>query len=48
MIWLPLLLSNNGSLVHRFPKGMVEVLAATVKRHNIQNDPNFRIADICF
>ena len=49
VIRLPLLLSNNGSFVHRFPKGMVEIIVATVKRHNIQNEnPNFEIADICF
>ena len=33
----PLLLSNNGSFVPRFPKGMVEIIVATVKRHNIKN-----------
>ena len=34
---LLLLLSNNGSFVHRFPKGMEEIIVATVKHHNIQN-----------
>ena len=34
MIWLLLLLSKNGSFVHRFPKGMVEIIVATVKHHN--------------
>ena len=27
VIWLPLLLSSNGSFVHRFPKGMVEIIS---------------------
>ena len=53
VIRLPLLLSNNGSFVHRFPKGMEEITVAIIKRHNIQNgstqkNPNFKIADICF
>ena len=37
VIWLPLLLSNNGYFVQRFLKGMVEIIVATMKRHNIQN-----------
>ena len=28
---------DNGSFVHRFPKGVVEIIVANVKRHNIQN-----------
>ena len=37
IIRLSLLRSNNGSFVHRFPKGMVEIIVATLKRGNIQN-----------
>ena len=37
VIRLPLLLSSNGCFVHRFPKGMVETMVATVTRHHIQN-----------
>ena len=53
VIRLPLLLSNNGSFVHRFPKGMVETMVATVNASSHPNwqhaeNPNFKIADICF
>ena len=41
VIWLPLLLSNNGSFVHRFPKGMVD----NNENHKTSQYPEWRHAE---